>query len=60
MYVIDAWSFLAWFQDERPAAEDFGDLLADSDRRLVMSVMNAAEIYYLIAGRVSEGAAETA
>jgi len=59
-YVIDAWSFLAWFQDESPAADDFEAILADGDPRLVMSMMNAAEVYYLIAGRVSESAAGTA
>lgn len=60
MYVIDAWSFLAWFQDESPAADDFEDILAKGDHRLIMSMMNAAEVYYLIAGRVSESAADTA
>ena len=60
MYVVDAWSFIAWFQDERPAADDFEEILDNSDHRLIMSMMNAAEVYYLIAGRVSESAADTA
>ncbi len=48
-YVIDAWSVMAWFQDEQPACAEIAWLLAEADEGradLQMSVINAGEVFY--------------
>lgn len=50
MYVFDSWAILAWLQDELPAAQTVDELLTSSDPgELVMSCINAGEIFYIVA-----------
>ncbi len=50
MYVLDSWALLAWLQDERPASQDVDALLANSGPgELAMSLVNAGEVYYIVA-----------
>jgi ribonuclease VapC len=56
--VLDSWAVLAWFQDE-PAAEAVEKLILPGVNRgpILMSVVNAGEVWYTYARRVSEDAA---
>ena len=59
MIILDSWALLAWLQDERPAADEVDELLANVDRAPVaMSRINAGEIYYVIAKSRSISRAE--
>ena len=54
--VLDTWSVVAYFEDE-PSGEQVADLIADaqeSGASLAMSVVNAGELWYLMARRSSE------
>ena len=54
--VLDTWSVVAYFEDE-PAGEQVADLIADAQEggaSLAMSVVNAGELWYLMARRSSE------
>jgi len=54
--VLDTWSVVAYFEDE-PSGEHVADLIADaqeSGASLAMSVVNAGELWYLMARRSSE------
>ncbi len=54
--VLDTWSVVAYFEDE-PAGEQVADLIADAQEggaSLAMSVVNAGELWYLMACRSSE------
>ena len=59
--VLDSWAIMAYLEDE-PAAEKIGNILADSHADgtpLLMSVINAGEIWYILARRRSEKDANT-
>jgi predicted nucleic acid-binding protein len=54
--VLDTWCVVAYFEDE-PSGEQVADLIADaqeSGASLAMSVVNAGELWYLMARRSSE------
>jgi len=60
--VLDTWSVVAYFEDE-PSGEQVADLIADaqeSGASLAMSVVNAGELWYLMARRSSEADANEA
>ena len=59
-YVLDSWSVMAYLEDE-PAGTQVADLVADVREEnipLLMSVVNAAEVWYLLARQTSEADAE--
>ncbi len=59
-YVFDAWSMMAYLQDE-PAGADVEALLVEADQNSIprlMSVMNIAEVWYALARRSSEARAD--
>ncbi len=54
--VFDSWSIMAYFEDE-PAGQQVADLIAhahENETSLLMSVINAAEVWYILAREVSE------
>jgi len=58
--VLDSWSVLAYLEDE-PAGSQVADIIADaheSDTPLMMTVVNAGEIWYITARETSEDAAD--
>jgi predicted nucleic acid-binding protein len=58
--VLDTWAILAFWQDE-PAGEQVEDLLAASHKNgeaLWMSVVNAGEVWYILARETSIGDAD--
>jgi predicted nucleic acid-binding protein len=60
--VLDTWAVVAYFEDE-PSGEQVADLIADaqeSGASLAMSVVNAGELWYLMARRSSEADANGA
>ena len=60
--VLDTWSVVAYFEDE-PSGEQVADLIADAQESgvsLAMSVVNAGELWYLMARRSSEADANEA
>jgi predicted nucleic acid-binding protein len=60
--VLDSWSVLAYLGDE-PAGEKVADLIADAHENgtpILMSVINAGEIWYIIARQSSEKDADEA
>ena len=60
--VLDTWSIVAYFEDE-PSAGHVADLIADAQESggsLAMSVVNAGELWYLMARRSSEADADRA
>jgi ribonuclease VapC len=57
--VLDSWAIMAYLEDE-PAAARVADLIADAheeDTPLLMSVVNAGEVWYILAREVSEAEA---
>lgn len=61
-YVLDSWAVISYFQDE-PAAERVEHIISDShehDIPLLMTVVNAAEVWYIKARRSSQAAADKA
>lgn len=53
--VLDSWAIMAFMQDE-PAAEKIADTLADAQEAGVpvgMTVVNAGEVWYIVARRTS-------
>jgi predicted nucleic acid-binding protein len=61
-YVLDSWAIISYFQDE-PAAEKVEQIISDAhehDIPLLMSVVNAGEVWYIKARRSSTAAADTA
>lgn len=61
-YVFDSWAVLSYFQNE-PAAEMVENIIADAhefDVPIFMSVVNAAEVWYVKARRSSPSEADTA
>lgn len=60
--VLDSWAVLAYFEGE-PSAEKIADLIADAhehDIPLFMSVVNAGEVWYILAREVSISDADRA
>lgn len=58
--VLDAWAVLALLEDE-PAGEKVADIIADAHEAgdpLMMTVVNAGEVWYIIARETSEAEAE--
>jgi predicted nucleic acid-binding protein len=58
--VLDSWSILAYLEDE-PAGQQVADIIADaheSDTPLMMTVVNAGEIWYITARETSEDDAD--
>ena len=61
-YVLDSWAIISYFQDE-PAAERVEQIISDAHEGnipLLMSVINASEIWYIKARRSSASAADSA
>lgn len=59
-FVLDSWAVLAYFEDE-PAGVKVGDIIADAHEngdQLLMTVVNAGEVWYIIARETSEAEAE--
>ena len=59
--VLDSWSVLAYLEDE-PAGEDVADLIADAYEKgiaLMMTLVNAGEVWYIIARAASEKEADS-
>ncbi len=57
--IFDSWAVMAYFEDE-PAGQKVADLIGDAHENetdLLMSVVNAAEVWYILAREVSEGEA---
>ncbi|HVS20581.1 MAG TPA: PIN domain-containing protein, partial [Pyrinomonadaceae bacterium] len=60
--VLDSWAALAYFEGE-PSAEKIADLIADAhehDIPLFMSVVNAGEVWYILAREASISDADRA
>jgi predicted nucleic acid-binding protein len=58
--VLDSWSVLAYLEDE-PAGQQVADIIADaheSGTPLMMTVVNAGEIWYITARETSEDVAD--
>jgi predicted nucleic acid-binding protein len=58
--VLDAWAIMAYLEDEE-AAEEVANTIADAhedDIPLIMSVVNAGEVWYIIAREASLADAE--
>lgn len=58
--VLDSWAVLAYLEDE-PAGEKIGDILADAHENgdfLLMSVVNAGEVWYIIAREATDAEAD--
>jgi predicted nucleic acid-binding protein len=58
--VLDSWAIMSYLQGE-PSAEKVADMIADAheeDVPLLMSVVNAGEVWYIIARRTSEADAD--
>jgi ribonuclease VapC len=58
--VFDSWAIIAFYEDE-PAGKQVAELIAEANERgtpLWMSVINAGEVWYIIARRTSEAEAD--
>jgi ribonuclease VapC len=58
--VLDSWAIMSYLQDEA-SAEKVADIIADAhedNTPLLMSVVNAGEVWYIISRRTSEGDAD--
>jgi predicted nucleic acid-binding protein len=54
--VLDSWSIIAYLDDE-PSGQKIADLIADANEQeipIYMSVVNAGEVWYIIAREISE------
>jgi ribonuclease VapC len=61
-YVLDSWAVMAYLEDES-SAQKVADLIGDAHEHgipLLMSVVNAGEIWYILAREVSEAEADKA
>jgi ribonuclease VapC len=59
-FVLDSWSVMAYLEDE-PAGQKVADLIADAHEDgtpLMMTVVNACEVWYLHARQASEAEAD--
>lgn len=60
--VLDSWAIMAYLEDE-PAAERIANIISDAHDDavpLLMSVVNAGEVWYIIARRASPAEADRA
>src|SRR5689334_18308517 len=60
-YVLDSWAVLSYFHDE-PAGEQVETIIADARENgipIFISVINAAEVWYITARRRSEADADS-
>ena len=58
--MLDSWSMMAFFEDE-PAGEAAADIIADAHDQgipLMMTTINAGEVWYILAREISEPAAD--
>lgn len=58
--VLDSWSIIAYLEDE-PAGREVANLLAEAHEkgtRLVMTVVNAGEVWYILSRATSETEAD--
>jgi len=58
--VLDSWAVIAYLEDEQ-AAEKVADIIADAHEAgipLLMSVVNAAEVWYIVARETSTSEAD--
>lgn len=58
--VLDSWAVLAYLEDEN-SSQKVADLIADAHEHgipLLMSVVNAGEVWYILAREVSESEAD--
>jgi ribonuclease VapC len=58
--VLDSWAVIAYLEDE-PAAEKVADLIADANDQevpLLMTVVNAAEVWYIVTREASAADAD--
>jgi predicted nucleic acid-binding protein len=58
--VLDSWAIMSYLQGE-PSAEKVADMIADAHEDnvpLLMSVVNAGEVWYIIARRTSDADAD--
>jgi len=59
--VLDSWAVIAYLEDEEPAAR-VADIIADSHEQqipLLMTVVNAAEVWYIVARQTSAADADS-
>lgn len=58
--VLDSWAIIAYLENE-PAAENVADIIADAHEQqipLLMTVVNAGEVWYIVARQTSVGDAD--
>jgi predicted nucleic acid-binding protein len=58
--VLDSWAVIAYLEDE-PAAEKVADIMADAHEQklpVLMTVVNAGEVWYIIARQTSDADAD--
>src|SRR5436853_7776166 len=58
--VLDSWAVIAYLEDER-AAEKVADIIADAHEQkiqLLMTVVNAGEVWYIVAREASAADAD--
>ena len=59
-YVLDSWAVMAFLEDE-PAGEAVANIIADAHDHgipLMMTTVNAGEVWYILAREISESAAD--
>jgi ribonuclease VapC len=60
--VLDSWAILEWINGRQPASDSVDALLAEAEggrARLLMSAINAGEIYYFLRKNYSDALAES-
>jgi predicted nucleic acid-binding protein len=60
--VLDSWPILEWIKEKQPATDIVEHLFAEAESgavRLLMSAINAGEVYYYVRKYQGEGLAET-
>ena len=61
--VLDSWGVVAFFEDEQPAAEKMENVFAETHEdgtSLLMTTVNAGEVWYSLARTYSEKQADQA
>lgn len=59
-FVLDSWSVMAYLEDE-PAGQQVADIIADAHESgvpIMMTVVNAGEVWYIIARETSQADAD--
>jgi len=60
--VLDSWAILEWISGRQPATDAVAKLLAEAEEgrtRLLLSAINAGEVYYFLRKQHSEALAES-